>query len=297
MIEKCRKRILHRSLLFLILLGIGCIVIGLNLYRSTEKDVYVVARSGTLTDRITVKGLFLYEETVITAEEAGTFYSDLRDGDGVAVGDVCGKFHRLNDIFDVPVITVSSPISGIYSERIDGWEAILVPERLTSLDLPMVMECYEKSESKVSSFVRKGALCFKVIDNKKNILFLADLGTVTLSEEYVSLLFNEELREGVVLKLWHFADRTFALISMAPLEQCYTSRSAEMELILGKKDGILVDAAAVTTCLGEIGVYRMKDGDLRFCPVTVLCKDENQCLVSGISSGDRLLCVKTDCVF
>lgn len=295
--KKRRRRISFRFPLFFGLLGVGCLLLGLSLYSSTENDVYFVAREGALNDSIRVKGLFLYEERVIAAEEAGTFYPGLRNGDGVAAGEICGEFHRLNDIFHTPVITVSSPISGIYSDRIDGWEHILVSDRLTDLDFPAVLECYEASETKTYSFLRKGDPCFKVIDNKKDILFLADLGTVTLSGKSVSLLFEGERHKGQVLRLRHFAEHTFALISMAPFEGCYDSRSVEMELILDRKDGILVDATAVTTRFGEIGVYRMENGDLRFCPVTVLCKNENQCIVSGISLGDRLLCVKTDCVF
>lgn len=284
--------------MLLLSLFVGCgLLIGLCLFPEGESAAYVVAQQGALNDSIDVTGLFLYEEVVVSAEEAGTFYPALCSGDGVAADDICGEFHRLNDLFAAPVVTVASPVSGIYSEAIDGWEGILVPERLGDLELPAVLEGYEPPEADGKSFFRRGEPCFKVIDNKKDIVFLAELGTVTLTEERVSLAFGEEACFGTVLEQKHFARGNFALISMAPFDGCYGARRAEATLILGRKEGILVSEAALTTRFGEIGVYRVDDGGTAFCPVTVVCRADGQCLVSGISSGDRLLCGKSDCVF
>ena len=35
----------------------------------------------------------------LTANEAGTFYPDVKNGEAVAAGECCGTFHRLNDLF------------------------------------------------------------------------------------------------------------------------------------------------------------------------------------------------------
>lgn len=258
-------------------------------FKPTERGVYALAQTGTFTDTMEICGLFLYEETVVTAEEAGTFYPDLSSGEAVAAGEVCGKFHRLNDLFAEPIVVLTSPRSGIYSEEIDGWEHVFTPASLAHLDLPLLFDSYEEVPMPLASLLRKGDACFKVIDNKKNVVFLADLGTMKLAEEKVSLYFEGQALAGKVLEQKYFGERCFAWISMAPFEGCYDSRFAEMELILGKKEGILVDTAALTSRFGTVGVYRAEDGELEFCPVSILGQKEEKTLVSGISDGDMLL--------
>jgi len=286
--KPCRK-IRPRCWLLLSFLVVSAVVGLLLWYNPAEGDVYALAEEGTFTETMNICGFFLYEETVVTAKEAGTFYPDVKNGEAVAAGERCGTFHRLNDLFAEPVVELTSPCSGIYSEDIDGWEHIFSSDSLAYLDLPQLFESYEKVPMPLASLTRKGDACFKVIDNKKNVVFLADLGTSALTEETVTLLFNGQAVSGTVQAKKYFGEHCFAWISMAPFEECYRSRFTKMELILGKREGILVDNAFLTSRFGTVGIYRAANGNLEFCPVSVLCQNEENALVSGISEGDMLL--------
>lgn len=263
---------------------------------SSEKEtgnVYAVAEVGSLNEKVQVKGLFIYDETVVTAPAAGTFYGGFADGDGVAVGEVCGELHRLNDLFSEPVQMMTSPVSGILSYAVDGWENILSPSSLGQLDLPALFDGYEMPESDPSSFVYSGDACFKVMDNKKDLHLLLDLGMMTPEKETMHLNFGEEELTGKVVSLRRYGQRCFALVQVAPIEEVYRSRYAEFEWILAEREGVVVNSSALTKRFGEVGVYCSKKGKLSFSPVTVICSDDGFSLVEGISVGDCVLCGKS----
>ena len=257
------------------------------------KAVYTVAEEGRLYEKITVRGLFLYDETVVTAPAAGTFYGGFAEGDGVAVHEVCGELHRLNDLFSEPVEVITSPVSGILSYNLDGWENILTPASVGQLDLPSLFDGYETGESSATSFVYAGDACFKVMDNKKDLYLLVDLGTMMPENKKIRLSFGKEEITGEVVSLRRYGEGCFALVQMAPMEEAYRSRYVEMEWILAEREGVLVDSSALTERFGETGVYRSEKGKLSFSPVTVVCSDGVTSLVEGISAGDCVLCGKS----
>ena len=258
-----------------------------------SKTDFVPAEEGRLYEKVEVNALFLYEETVVTASSAGTFYGGFADGDGVAVGEVCGELRRLNDLFDDPAEMLTSPVSGIFSSAVDGWENILTPSSLAQLDLPSLFDGYETGESSATSFVYAGDACFKVMDNKKDLYLLVDLGTMMPENKKIRLSFGKEEITGEVVSLRRYGEGCFALVQMAPMEEAYRSRYVEMEWILAEREGVLVDSSALTERFGETGVYRSEKGKLSFSPVTVVCSDGVTSLVEGISAGDCVLCGKS----
>lgn len=243
--------------------------------------------------KIAVKGLFLYDETVVTAPVAGTFYGGFSSGDGVSAEEVCGELRCLNDLFSEPVMMISSPVSGIISYSPDGWENILTAERLGQLDLPALFEEYEPSAAAVSAFLYEGDPCFKVMENKKDLSVLLDLGTIAPDSESLCLRFEGRDVTAKVKSLRRYGDRCFALVQMAPTADCYRSRCANFEWVLERREGVVVDSAAITRRFGEVGVYCSVKGKLDFRPVTVVCSDGSRSLVQGISVGDCILSGKT----
>lgn len=262
-----------------------------------DEGVYALAEEGRLYEKVTVSGLFLYDETVVTAPAAGTFYGGFTEGDSVAVGEVCGELHRLNDLFAEPVEIMTSPISGILSYAIDGWEGILTPSALGQLDLPSLFDSYEPPESAAPSFVCSGDACFKVLDSKKDLHLLLDLGTRSVDSGTLRLRFDEEDITAKVISLRRYGSRCFALVEVAPLEKAYHCRYGEFEWILSERQGVVVDSAAVTTRFGEVGVYCSKKGKVSFSPINVVCSDGGFSLVEGVSAGDCLLCEKSGLPF
>ena len=258
-----------------------------------SKTDFVPAEEGRLYEKVEVNALFLYEETVVTASSAGTFYGGFADGDGVAVGEVCGELRRLNDLFDDPAEMLTSPVSGIFSSAVDGWENILTPSSLAQLDLPSLFESYEAPVSAASSFVRPGDACFKVMDNKKDLNLLVDLGKTEPDGETLRLNLGGEIRTAEVESLRRCGRRCFALVRLAPFEEAYRCRSVKAEWIRAEHEGVVVDSSALTKRFGKVGVYCAEKGKVSFSPVTVICSENGSSLVEGISAGDCVLCGKS----
>ena len=257
------------------------------------EDTFVLAKEGTYRDVLPAEGLFLYDETVVTAAESGTFYPGLAVGDAVSAGEVCGEFHRLNDLFTEPVSVMTSPRSGIYSSAIDGWEEILTEENLASLDLPAVFRDYERGKEKTSYFRVAGEPCFKVAEQKKELSLLLALGDHRPDGDELRFLLNGEPFSGKISSRRYFGDDLYVVVRIMPRDLCFSSRDVTVEIIREEYRGILIDSAALRQKNGEIGVYRNDDGYLEFCPVEVLCGDEERSVVRGIADGDPVLLGKS----
>lgn len=277
----------------MLLLGV-LFVFGTCLFfsRYAPEDAYTTAKTGIYTETAAVTGLFLYEETVVSAAESGTFYPGLFTGDAVSAGEVCGELHRLNDLFTDPVMVMTSPCSGIYSEVTDGWEDILTAEALSSLDLPAVFRNYEVTE-RISAFRRGGDACFKVMDNKKDLCLLLSLGELRPEGERTELLLGGERFFCEILSRRYFGNDLYALVKVAPRDICYASREVEVDVVLRESEGLLVDTAALFHRFGEVGVYRADGDSLAFCPVEVLCGDDAVSLITGVDEGIPLLLGKS----
>ena len=267
------------------LCGTG-LILGAERFSKTD---FVLAEEGCISEKAEVNALFLYEETVVTASSAGTFYGGFADGDGVAVGEVCGELRRLNDLFGEPAEMLTSPVSGIFSTAVDGWENILTPSSLGQLDLPSLFDGYEAPSGAASSFVRPGDACFKVMDNKKDLHLLVDMGSMTAEGETMRLKIGGEIRTATVDAVYRCGRRGFASVRLAPFEEAYRCRSVKAEWIRAEREGVVVDSSALTKRFGKVGVYCAEKGKVSFFPVTVICSDEGSSLVEGISAGDCVL--------
>ncbi|MGI5874521.1 MAG: hypothetical protein ACOX8R_07700 [Bacillota bacterium] len=250
-------------------------------------ESFAMAREGTVRETVFVRGLFIYDETVVTTAENGTFTAEAADGDLVAAGERCGALRRLSDLFSDPVKEIAAPCSGLFFRRTDGWEAILTRERVASLDPAAVFRLYAPAEGEPASFLRAGDDCFKLIDPKKDVFFLADIGAMVVARgDTADLVIGGEDLRGGIEAVYGAEGRRFALIRLTPSEVCYASRAAEAGWVLQRRRGTVIDAAAVTERRGEIGVYCEKKGKRTFCPVSVLCSDGKNCVVLGINPGE-----------
>ena len=257
------------------------------------EDTFTLAKEGIYADTMSAQGLFLYEETVVSAEESGTFYPGLAVGSAVSAGEICGEFHRLNDLFGEPVTVMTSPCAGIFSSAVDGLEGILTEASLGSLDLPAVFRDYERGKEKTSYFRTKQAPCFKVTEQKKDLSLLLALGDHRPDGEELRFILAGETFSAEILSRRYFGNDLYAVVRVAPRDICFASRDVTVEVICEEYHGILVDTAALREKHGAVGVYRSEDGCLEFCPVEVLCGDEERSVVRGIDDGDPILLGKS----
>lgn len=289
--EKMRKNH-HKHRRFSVFLLLFAVVLCGTLLggKKEQENAYMIAETGVLTATETFSGLFLYEETVVTANAAGTFSTGFCQGDKISVGESAGELQLLNDIHTDPVKMIASPATGIFSLAVDGWETVLTVEQVDDLDLGAVFLSYEMPKTQITGFCHQGDPCFKVMDNKKNVYLLLALKDVCLTAETVKLsILGEETKAEVVFTK-QYGDDHYALLSLPPSDAYFQNREVKADLTLSQEEGVVVLASAVTKRHGETGVYWLDGGDLRFCPVTVLMKEDQNVLVEGIEAGSCILC-------
>lgn len=288
--KKIRKKIKFRRLLILGVLFIVFLAVILHGGEKESESAYMIAENGVIADTETFEGLFLYEETVVCTDVAGTFSPWFCEGDKIADGENVGELKRLNDINTDPVEMMVSPAAGIFSLAVDGWETVLTVDHVKSLNLGEVFIAYETPKTQISGFRRQGDACYKVIDNKKDVYLLTALKGVCLTADTVRLnLFGEETEADVVFTKV-YGDDHYALLALSPSDAYFESRETTVQLILSEEEGVVVSASAVTTRYGETGVYCLDGGNLSFCPVTVLQEKDTEALVEGIEAGSCILC-------
>lgn len=254
------------------------------------ESAYMIAETGVIAATETFSGLFLYEETVVTAAAAGTFSTDFCAGDKISAGESAGELKLLNDINTHPVKTMVSPAAGIFSPTVDGWETVLSVDHLEDLDLSAVFSAYQKPKTQVTSFRHQGDPCFKVMDNKQKVYLLLALKDVCLTEKTVSLSLLSRETEAEVVFTKQYGEERYGLLALSPHDDYFKSREVTADCILSKEEGVIISASAVTQRHGETGVYCLSRGNLRFYPVAVLAKEDTKVLVEGIEAGSCILC-------
>ena len=250
----------------------------------------MIAETGVIMDTETFSGLFLYEETVVTAAAAGTFSPHFCEGDKISVGENAGELKLLNDINTDPVKIMTSPAAGIFSLAVDGWEAVLTENHVENLDLSAVFSTYETPKTQFTSFRHRGEACFKVMDNKQKVYLLLALKNVCLTAKTVQLILLGGETEAEVVFTKQYGAEGYGLLALSPHDAYFKSREVTADCILSKEEGVVISASAVAKRQGETGVYRLDRGNLRFCPVTVLAKEDSKVLVEGIEAGSCILC-------
>ena len=291
--RKAKRPPRRRGLFALMVLIAGAMV--LLLTGSAEKgNAYMIAQTGAIDSTVAIKGLFLYTETVVDAKAAGTFSPGFCLGDKVAAGEAVGELKLLNDIGTDPVAVVKAPVAGIFSPGIDGWETMLTVANLNSLDLAAVLNSYDPPKQVVTGFVRAGEPCFKVMDNKETVYFLAAMGSTCLTEDDVTLdLAGEDVTARVIFSK-AYGNAYYALLALPPRDVYFKSRQAKAKLVLKEQEGTLINASALVDRGGQTGVYLMERGDLRYQAVTVIAEEDGHILVKGVEPGDCVLCDRND---
>ncbi len=291
MAKKWKKHKKHRRFpVFLLLVAAFLCAVLLSGGEKDGESAYMIAKTGVITATETFSGLFLYEETVVTAAAAGTFSTHFCAGDRISAGESAGELKLLNDINTDPVKTMASPAAGIFSPTVDGWETVLTASQVKDLDLNAVFKAYETPKTQITAFRHRGDPCFKVMDNKQKVYLLLSLKDVCLTAKTVPLsLLGGETEAEVVFTKQYVAEH-YALLALSPQDDYFKSREVTADCILSQEEGVVISASAVTKRHGETGVYCLNRGNLRFCPVAVLAEEDRKVLVEGIEAGTCILC-------
>ncbi|MDN5331609.1 MAG: hypothetical protein PWP45_834 [Tepidanaerobacteraceae bacterium] len=187
--------------------------------------------------------------------------------------------------------TVFSPMAGIVSFNIDGYENLLMPDKIGCLDYDEIKNLNVNVENRVfPEIVRANQAVLKIVDNLSlNIVTQWDGedlnvgGKYTLKFPQLGVEVKADLKE--VCK-----NEKIAVFSTKEVPfELLDKRKVEVEIVVRMYEGIGVPISAIVNDGGQEGVLLFFDGRLFFKPVNVVARDDEIAIVEGVKLGDRVM--------
>lgn len=198
---------------------------------------------------------------------------------------------QLKDKVNKIDVIVNAPSSGIVSFNIDGFEELLVADKIEDLNFAQLQGIYESVSNKRSppKNVKANQAVIKIIDNFSwYMAFELKNKEMKIGENY-ELKINENI--GIKAKLAKISEdytMGFFLINR-DLEKLLDLRIVKVEIVTGTYTGKSIPKTALFMNDGEKGVYVSERRKKRFKHIEVVAEDENNVIVKGLNLGDKIL--------
>lgn len=267
----------------------------------------VRAELGTIDTFFKCPVVIVRSESVIYAPDYGQFIPTVESGQKVRAGSTIGYMTTDTDQnIDTGSTAVTTDIGGLVFYDLDGWEELLTPDNILSVDWQQVFaqmstENSDSTDTEVDSApanLGTGRKVARVVDNLADIyvcLFVEEDITPYLNDGRISLRF-EGLPEGYTLTGYvneaeNITSEDRYIIASINVEDDFLNelRYGEADVVGETTSGIEIPKSAVTTNdEGQTGVYIKDINKLAFCEVEVLGESEETVIVEGISATDMV---------
>jgi len=272
------------------LYGLWCLA-GHRLLASLLTET-VIAREGALEKGINTEGIWVRREQVAAAPASGTLHWLAADGERLSLGAAVAEIRTPGG----EIHTVTAPMPGVLSRRLDGLEGVLQPGSLAAVNVPTLLEGVPQTSIYAEGAqLLSGSLFFKIVDNYTwyyvTCLPAAEAGTPAENSR-VKLRFGhtEKAVPAAVAETFTDGDRlTFVLTVQEEVPGCFTDRFVAAKIVTGQVTGIVLPAGALLLGGEETGVFTLEESLVRYRAVEVLAAEEGQVVVDGIRSGTRVI--------
>lgn len=189
-----------------------------------------------------------------------------------------------------------SPVSGVYSTNIDGYETIVTPGAVGSMT-PYDFESISEMKVPEKNTKEGGNVC-KIIDTFSwSVAFVADEQQISRLKEGTGVYIRGEgSSEDYTADIRYISPPEkgrYLVIATSDVnsEWAMKDRFVRVEIIKNKYKGLKVPVDALRVVEGKTGVYTVVDGIVNFKKVKVLYKDDNFAIVeeNNSSNGGLLL--------
>ncbi|ACB84897.1 HlyD family efflux transporter periplasmic adaptor subunit [Natranaerobius thermophilus] len=262
---------------------------------SNEKDNY--QSEGEIKrqiDRLAVE----FESELTSAREQDLVKSQIEE----IIQDIqnlSDEYHRIVDEKEnenSSLREVTSPEPGIVSYNIDGLEnGFNDIDKLSPKRLQRYREQHENSTYDQDIVVSRAPL-FKVVDNYnwKAIVEISQEETIDNEVgDWLSVKFDfaDNEIEGRIVEIKEFDSQTIMVLEFErELEKFWKNRFAEIDIVKDTKIGYKIPQRALTENNGQLGVYLVKHGVVKFEEIELISElENNEVLVDGLNEGNLLI--------
>lgn len=186
----------------------------------------------------------------------------------------------------------NSPISGVFSLTVDGYEDYFTPDKMDKIKRETVESLSYKSVNLERSSVIEGEPIYKV-SNDDNWYVLCWVDKETAESYSEGRAVSLELPEGTVDASVHSVredgdDYRVIFYLNVYYEAFCESRAVDMSIVTSDNEGLLVDNKCIVEKNGQQGVYVVdKNGDYVFTRISVISTDGEQSVIEDATFVDE----------
>lgn len=186
----------------------------------------------------------------------------------------------------------NSPISGVFSLTVDGYEDYFTPDKMDKIKRETVESLSYKSANLERSSVIEGEPIYKV-SNDDNWYVLCWVDKETAESYSEGRAVSLELPEGTVDASVHSVredgDYYRVIFYLNVYYEAFCeSRAVDMSIVTSDNEGLLVDNKCIVEKNGQQGVYVVdKNGDYVFTRISVISTDGEQSVIEDATFVDE----------
>ena len=186
----------------------------------------------------------------------------------------------------------NSPISGVFSLTVDGYEDYFTPDKMDKIKRETGESLSYKSANLERSSVIEGEPIYKV-SNDDNWYVLCWVDKETAESYSEGRAVSLELPEGTVDASVHSVredgdDYRVIFYLNVYYEAFCESRAVDMSIVTSDNEGLLVDNKCIVEKNGQQGVYVVdKNGDYVFTRISVISTDGEQSVIEDATFVDE----------
>lgn len=278
-------------------LRIGIAVLcGLLLLPGIARRTYLLTirtipvQAGPLEDIRTLRPIVVRNETILRSDDEGNFVPLVAEGRRVRAGEEVGLLVTADG-----QTLLRAPRPGIVRFHWDGWEEGLRGERLWQRT-PGQWRSVRFEGGRTPERVEQGAAVARVVDSHSVWLYaempprldLRSGQTVTVS---IPNATDERLQARVVERrvIQEGATTVMLLQLERYLPVLDAVRHIDVQLVLGRHDGVIVPADALVWATDGEGVYVREGTRVTFSPVQLSARVGDLVVIEGVEPGTKVV--------
>lgn len=285
---------LFRKICLIGMLGIASWLILLQLWSAVLPVFlqYQEVEIDTFWQKLEIEnGLVIRDEIVVVADRHGTFNPRFPEGERVAEGEVVAIVETGMGGNQV----IKAPRAGVVCYSIDGWESVLSPQNIETLDIAGLEEASLDSLREVpqGAQVEVGQPVLKIVNNLQPTLIWLKFDSQYLDlfppvGKKINFNIGDEVFRGTLKNLASQGVISQGLLELDRAEFLH-ERQVDLCILLEKAQGIKIPNRALVYKEEEPGVYKKAVNGYQWTPVKILLQDENYSVVEGLLKGDRVI--------
>ena len=251
-------------------------------YLIKDESVGIAPESGDIQYLVAVGTAVKKGYPIVSVTPDGESNQDARFGEYM---DKLDGYEGLSEEYN-------SPISGVFSLTVDGYEDYFTPDKMDKIKRETVESLSYKSANLERSSVIEGEPIYKV-SNDDNWYVLCWVDKETAESYSEGRAVSLELPEGTVDASVHSVredgdDYRVMFYLNVYYEAFCESRAVDMSIVTSDNEGLLVDNKCIVEKNGQQGVYVVdKNGDYVFTRISVISTDGEQSVIEDATFVDE----------